>query len=489
MMGGVNRVDTSGSITGRYALYGPIARGGMATVFFGRLRGPGGFARTVAIKRLHPQFAAQPEFVSMFVDEARLATRFRSPHVVSTLDVVATGEEIFLVMDYVAGESLGRLIRIAADRRERVPLAVTVAILSGALQGLHAAHEARSEAGEPLGIVHRDVSPQNIIVGTDGLARVLDFGVAKASGRLQSTRDGELKGKLAYMPPEQLRHEPLTRRGDVYAASVVLWEALTGERLFGGEDEGGVVTRVLLGKVEPPSRVVARGGRGLESEEKAALERLDSIVLRGLDRDPIRRFETAGEMAVALERAVPPATARETAGWVEKVAGSVLAERAARVAEIESGKVAAEIAALDGGSAVDAGPDAPTQVAVSRASDPSPPAPPRRARSARPWIAAAVILAGGVALFLRARSVPSRGVDLASSAAPPRSVESEAPAPLPPPDAAAAVIPAIAPSAPALAPPPRPSAAPPRKPRPAADCNPPFSWDAMGKKHYKAQCL
>ncbi len=212
----------------------------------------------VAIKRLHPQFAAQPEFVSMFVDEARLATRFRSPHVVSTLDVVATGEELFLVMDYVAGESLARLA--ATDRGDRIPVPIAVAIVAGALEGLHAAHEARGETGEPLGLVHRDVSPQNILVGTDGLARVLDFGIAKAAGRLQSTRDGELKGKLSYMPPEQLRREPLGRRGDVYSAAVVLWETLTGERLFGGDDEGGIVTRVLMGKVQAPSRVAKQRG-------------------------------------------------------------------------------------------------------------------------------------------------------------------------------------------------------------------------------------
>ena len=156
-------------VVGRYALYGEIAAGGMATVHFGRLLGPVGFSRTVAIKRLHPQFAKDPEFVSMFLDEARLAARIRHPNVVPTLDVVATQGELFLVMDYVQGESLSKLIRIAREQGGCIPGRITAGILVGALHGLHAAHEAKNERGEPLGIVHRDISPQNVLVGSDGV--------------------------------------------------------------------------------------------------------------------------------------------------------------------------------------------------------------------------------------------------------------------------------------------------------------------------------
>src|SRR5262249_30807867 len=162
----------------------------MATVHFGRLLGPVGFSRTVAIKRLHAHFAADPEFVSMFLDEARLAARIRHPNVVPTLDVVATAGELFLVMDYVPGETLSRLIAASNAQRRWIPLPIAAAMACGVLHGLHAAHEAKSERGAPLGIVHRDVSPQNLLVGTDGVPRVLDFGVAKAAGRLQTTRDG-----------------------------------------------------------------------------------------------------------------------------------------------------------------------------------------------------------------------------------------------------------------------------------------------------------
>src|SRR5689334_18826919 len=159
----------------------------MATVHLGRLLGPVGFSRTVAIKRLHSQFASDPTFVSMFVDEARLAARIRHPNVVPTLDVATLGGELLLVMEYVPGESLSGLMRTVFEAGERIPPPVTAAIVCGVLEGLHAAHEARTEDGEPLDIVHRDVSPSNVLVGTDGIARVLDFGIAKAAFRVQTT--------------------------------------------------------------------------------------------------------------------------------------------------------------------------------------------------------------------------------------------------------------------------------------------------------------
>ena len=183
-------------IIGRYVLYDEMAAGGMATVHYGRLLGPVGFSRTVAIKRLRPQFARDQEFVAMFVDEARLAARIRHPNVVPTLDVVATDGELYLVMDYVQGESLSRLLR-ASRAKGSIPTDVVSAIFCGALHGLHAAHEATDEHGKPLGLVHRDVSPQNILVGVEGIPRVLDFGVAMAAGRAQATGQGRIKGKLS----------------------------------------------------------------------------------------------------------------------------------------------------------------------------------------------------------------------------------------------------------------------------------------------------
>ena len=312
-------------MAGRYALYGEIAAGGMATVHIGRLLGPVGFARTVAIKRLHPQYAKDPEFVSMFLDEARLAARVQHPNVVATIDVVATDGELFLIMDYVRGESLSRLIRAADRKGERVPYRIAASVVSGFLHGLHSAHEAKNEHGEPLGLVHRDVSPQNVLVGADGIARVLDFGIAKAAGRIQVTREGQIKGKLSYMPPEQLQGMTLTRLTDIYAAGVVLWETLTCERLFKGETESETLTKILDGHVERPSFKVP----GLPPA-------FDEVVLKALKQNPEERFATAREMAVALEKCAGIASSTEVGEWVENTAGSELLEREERIAEIES---------------------------------------------------------------------------------------------------------------------------------------------------------
>ncbi len=304
---------------GRYALYGALASGGMATVHVGRLRGSAGFQRTVAIKRLHAQLAEDSEFVAMFLDEARLAGRIRHSNVVSVIDVVSAEHEVLLVMEYVQGESLSRLMK-----GRRVPPPILAAILCDALDGLHAAHEAHDEQGQPLGIVHRDVSPQNIIVGVDGLARVLDFGIAKASNRIQVTREGQLKGKLAYMSPEQLHHKPLTRAADIHAIGIVLWEGLTGERLFAANSEGETVTKVLFGDRDAPS---ARG----------APPEYDGVTLKALAPDPADRFATAREMSIALAKCGTKAEAHEVAEWVSQVAKDALQTRLELISQIESG--------------------------------------------------------------------------------------------------------------------------------------------------------
>src|SRR5260370_3827434 len=171
---------------GRYLLFGEIATGGMASVHFARMSGAAGVSRTVAVKRLHANFARNSEFVAMFLDEARLVARIRHPNLVPTLDVVTTDGEIFLVMEYVPGESLAKLRRATFARQARTDPRIVAGVMSGVLHGLHAAHEAKDERGQSLNIVHRDVSPQNLLVGVDGVARVLDFGVAKAIGGAQT---------------------------------------------------------------------------------------------------------------------------------------------------------------------------------------------------------------------------------------------------------------------------------------------------------------
>jgi serine/threonine protein kinase len=318
---------TEGSVrvVGRYAMHGEIAAGGMATVHLGRLLGPVGFAKTVAIKRLHPQFAKDPEFVAMFLDEARLAARIQHPNVVSTLDVVSQDGELFLVMEYIEGESLARLIRGVRANGTRLPPTLVGSVMSAALYGLHAAHEAKGPDGAPLGIIHRDISPQNIHIGLDGVSRVLDFGVAKATNRAQITREGQLKGKLPYMAPEQIMEDDFDRRVDVYAAGVVLWEALCAKRLFDGENEGKILKKIISTEVVPPSSIVP----GLSPH-------VDAIVLRALAKDPSQRFATAWELAVAIEETLGTEAPRRLGAFVESIGREGIEQRSARVRQLES---------------------------------------------------------------------------------------------------------------------------------------------------------
>jgi serine/threonine-protein kinase len=241
------------------------------------------------------------------------------------LDVVATKGEVFLVMEYVNGESLAQLLRAAERNQEPMPQRIAVSIASGVLLGLHAAHEARDTRGLPLNLVHRDVSPHNVIVGVDGMARVLDFGVAKANGRAQNlTRQGHIKGKLGYMAPEQLAGEAVRRESDVYSAAVVLWECLTGRKLFEGSNQAIAIARACPMDIEPPSRIRS----GITPE-------MDAVVLKGLAYDPVDRFSTAREMAAALERIEGAVSVLEVAEWVEIVAGQQIHLRAQQLQTFE----------------------------------------------------------------------------------------------------------------------------------------------------------
>jgi len=328
--------DQSSWNVGRYTVHGELASGGMATVHIGRMNAAGGFSKLVAIKRMHPQFAKDPDFLAMFVDEARLAARIRHPNVVQSLDVIAEKGEVLLVMEYIHGDALSRINRVLRGRQERIPLRIAVAIMSGVLQGLHAAHEAKSEKGEPLGIVHRDVSPQNVIVGVDGVARVLDFGIAKAADQVHLTREGELKGKLVYMAPEQLLGETLTRRTDIFSAAVVLWECLTGQRLFESDSQSALLARARMQKVDAPSQYAPE-----------ISPQLDAIVAKGLAMSQNDRWQTARDMALALEDCIAPATTAQVGAWVEDTCSRALAERQSRIDEIEAAGADSNISARE----------------------------------------------------------------------------------------------------------------------------------------------
>jgi hypothetical protein len=304
------------TIVGRYVLEGEVASGGMATIHYGRRQDEPLPGTTVAVKRVHPHLARDKKFASMFIDEARLVSRIRHPNVIRTLDIIASENECLLVMEYIHGESVARLMRLAESKGIAPRLDVISSFVCGALDGLQAAHDATNAAGVPLNVVHRDISPQNIMVGADGLARILDFGVAKAAGSVHVTRDGEIKGKLAYMAPEQLGAQPLDRRTDVYAAGVVLWEAITQRPLFDGDSEAALIASVLRQEIPVPSSIVP----GLSPA-------LDAVVMRSLAPDRTHRFSTAREMALALEAASPRADVREVAAWIDALAGDDLRER------------------------------------------------------------------------------------------------------------------------------------------------------------------
>ncbi len=312
---------------GRYALFEQFAAGGMATVHFGRLDGAGGFARVVAIKRLLPHLLENQEFTEMLLKEARLAARVRHPNVAATLDVVATKGDVLLVLDYVHGEALSTLCRSQAkEKKEQLPLPIVIGIVLDMLRGLAAIHDATDEKGRSLSLVHRDVSPPNVLVGADGVARVLDFGIATALEHIEETAPERRKGKRGYMSPEQLRGERLTQRSDIFSAGIVIWELLAMRRLFPSDQE------------KEPGEAVLRGGYPRVSQYRPDVPKaLDDLVMRALSCEPAARFNDMHELAEAVEAAAPQrANARRIGEWVLELARDALADRTRMVARAEN---------------------------------------------------------------------------------------------------------------------------------------------------------
>jgi len=307
---------------GRLTLHASIGVGGMASVYVGQLRSEEGI-RTVAVKRPHPHLVSNPSFIAVLVDEARLALRIKHPNVVEALEVILDASELLLVMEYVEGESLVTLLGLPGVRDVGMPAPVAAAIVVGAAEGLHAAHEAPGDKG-PLELVHRDVSPHNLILGVDGRARVLDFGVARAAGRLQSTREGQLKGKLRYMAPELLEGLAFDRRVDVFGLGAVFWECLTGRSLVDGESDGAVIRQLIAGEFDPPSKHVP------------ATPEADGVVARALSLSPADRYPTAAAFADAVREVITPASPEEMAAWLGSVAAESLAARARLVVDAQA---------------------------------------------------------------------------------------------------------------------------------------------------------
>jgi serine/threonine-protein kinase len=469
MGGGASAVE-------RYELHDELASGGMASVHLGRSLGDAGFTKSVAIKRMHANAAARnPEARTQLLQEARLTERIRHPNVVATLDVVDTDEELWLVMEYVHGVTLAQLLLSAAKRGERCAPAIAASILHDVLIGLGAAHRTVDAAGRPLGILHRDISPQNILVGADGLARLLDFGIAKVIGGEVHTSTGIIKGKAPYIAPEILGGALADRRTDLYAAAVVLWEALTGHPLFQGDNAANTLGNVLTMRVPRPS------------ETCGPLGGIEEVVMRGLSRNPNERFSSAEEMAEALERAGRLAPATEVAVWVERCAGDTLARLAAKLRTVE----AAPPRASSGSPLARSGPADPQ----GRSAAQWQPDKRGRRRTRDIWLvlAAGLVIAAGFAVRARAKAKPhdaDEGVPTKPSAAldPTPATSGETPAPG---DVSAGTK--VAPPPPGRVPAPHTFAAPfhgsTTSHGRSGGCDPPYSLDADGKKHFKLSCV
>ncbi len=304
---------------GRYEALFRIAAGGMAEVFAARIRGEAGFEKLVAVKRMLPHLAEDDGFVDMFLDEARVAVQVSSPHVVQTLDLGrADGDgALYIVMELVVGAALSTLIRDQRRKGTRIPVPIAIELMAQAAQGLDDAHEATTPTGIQLGIVHRDVSPHNVLVGVDGRARVTDFGIARAMMRRTATATGELKGKFAYFSPEQASGTAVDRRADIFALGIVAWETLLGRRLFHADEPLQILNRVK----EAPIPLLH------ELDEKIP-HAVSHAVARALTRPIDQRYATSAEFAHALREAGrvlgPAPTQREIGRWVNEAGGESL---------------------------------------------------------------------------------------------------------------------------------------------------------------------
>jgi eukaryotic-like serine/threonine-protein kinase len=314
------RPDLQRSGLGDYELLTPIGVGGMGSVYAARREVVSGVQRLFAIKLLHPPLQADPSFARQLLEEARIAATIRDPHVVAVVEAAESEGRVFLVMDYVEGGTLAALMRKAYRDKAPLPLPIVGRILADALEGLRAAHETRAEDGTPLELVHRDFSPQNLLVGVDGMTRLTDFGIAKAVRRDSVTTTGQIKGKIGYMAPEQALGQPLDARCDVWAAGVVLWEAMTGRRLWSADNDATMLLELVSGAPPSPPSLYRSG----------ITPAIDALVERALQRDRDARMPGAGPFRAALLEAwrdIGVADAAEVGSFVKSALALELDER------------------------------------------------------------------------------------------------------------------------------------------------------------------
>ena len=279
-----------GSAANNYEILAKLATGGMAEIFLARGASATGVERYVVLKRILRSRAHDQAFVRMFLDEARLAAQLQHPNIAQVYDIGKLGESYFFTMEYVHGETVRALLQRSHALRTPIPIGSVLVVIAGAAAGLHHAHERIGLDGTPLGIVHRDVSPSNLIVSYEGSVKLVDFGVAKAAHRSQETRSGTVKGKISYLSPEQCRGAPIDRRSDLFSLGIVLWEMLTTERLFKRDSDFNAMAAIVSETVPPPS-----------TRRPEIPPELDALSLRLLAKDPAERFQTADEVHEAIE--------------------------------------------------------------------------------------------------------------------------------------------------------------------------------------------
>ncbi len=367
---------------GNYVLLKKIGRGGMAELFLARQVGVAGFERVLAIKRILPHLTEDPEFVEMFVNEAKIAAQITHPNVVQIFDFGTITGTYYIAMEYVMGKSLAAVLSAGKERGQWIPVHQAVQITAKIASGLDHAHRGQTMSGQPLGIIHRDISPQNILLGYNGDVKLVDFGIAKAASSSTHTQTGMIKGKLAYLSPEQAWGKPVDHRADVFSLGIVLHEMLTGQRLFKAENEIATLERVRTATVPPPS-----------SLNPLVATALDPIVLKALTKNPDDRYPTAQAFQDALDGHLltlgSPPTGRDLASYLRG-----LFERELH-ADNNDFKQATSITPR-GVTATTALPKAKTPAPQSRPSAPPPPPPQRGGRIVAVGLAGTLLAVAGV---------------------------------------------------------------------------------------------
>jgi serine/threonine-protein kinase len=312
---------------GKYRLIAELAQGGMGVVYLAVMQGLGGFYKTLVIKQLKPELAHDPSFLSMFLDEARVAAKLQHPNIVQVYEVDSVGDRHFLSMEYLEGATLRRTLRVL---KTEMTLGMHLAILSDILRGLHHAHELTDESGQFLGLVHRDMSPHNIFVTFDGQAKLVDFGIVKTRDSSQKTEVGVFKGKVTYMPPEQaMTEQPVDRRADIYSMGVMLWEAVTGRRLWKGMQDMQVLTKLVQKQIPTLDQVMP-----------SAPAELKRICAKAMAWDRDDRYETAEAMREDLDAFIAASRLNVNLRYVGTLLAAALADERAKIRNLLDKKIA-----------------------------------------------------------------------------------------------------------------------------------------------------